>query len=61
MSFLLLFVGGWLLLLGGICALVWKDHRQRAPNLVSDAWIKNDRYKRDGDVPPGTSRQEEGR
>jgi len=59
--FQLLFVGGWLLLLGGICALVWKEHRKTRPDLVSTQWLEARRYKREGDVPPGTSRQEEGK
>jgi len=58
-TFVLVFVGGWLLLLGGICALVWTKHRRTLS--VSEEWRRRHDYKRQGDVPPGTSRQEEGR
>jgi len=57
--FLLFFIGGWLLLLAGICGYVWR-HRSTADQ-VSPQWLHSRRYKRTGDIPPGTSRQEEGR
>jgi len=28
---------------------------------VTDRWVEAHRYKRNGDIPPGTSRQEEGK
>jgi len=58
-TFVLFFVGGWLLLLAGICGWVWR-HRHVADQ-VSNQWLHERRYKRNGDIPPGTSRQEEGR
>jgi len=60
MTFVLLVLGAWLLLLAGMCGWVWRKRRGAALE-VSQQWIAHDRYPREGDVPPGTSRQEEGR
>ena len=60
MTFVLLFCGGWLLLLAGMCGWVWRKRRE-ADLEVSKQWLHDRRYKRHGDIPPGTSRQEEGR
>jgi len=59
MTFVLIFSGLWLLLLAGICGWVWR-HRPVADE-VSKQWLHSRRYQRNGDIPPGTSRQEEGR
>lgn len=43
--------------------VVQKRRATHSPNPplggVSHSWLEADRYKRSGDVPPGTSRQEE--
>ena len=49
----------WALLVGMIGWHVWKANRVKSPDFVSPQWRAAQRYKRSGDVPPGTSRQEE--
>jgi len=60
MTFLVFFViGGWIVIVGAICGFVWWQQRKHLK--VSDHWLDAHLYKRSGDLPPGTSRQEEGR
>jgi len=57
-AFVLFVVGMWALLVGIIGYHVWRAQRikREARGWVTQRWLSQEKYHRNGDLPPGTRR-----